>query len=454
VKLPNTWLLSALVISCCSGPLHAQRGADPEQEKELDWFRVELLVFANRDVEAAHSESWSLLPELAYPQRLQRIQQRPYLVSAERKFELVQFDQLLPEPSFDLAWQTTVEQLLLDYQQSQLWRRPSIQMESLFELEVPVAFVHLPSSENEFARQRKRLNVSGGIEVLLHESWLQPMRERDDSIPLQVDSSLLAGDFPELQGSILLYRGRYLHLETNLWLNTDGSYLDTDSSMPTPPLPPVADAAGAMRFFEIAPSPEWLAVPEDPAAIALEEEEAALEEEMTVPGDAAAAPEGEVPVASEGEESTRPEEGLVPWYDLVALQEEPPAAGEESVALGQEPAVPGEESVALGQEPAVPGDAQAEIPGAQPNEAELTEVDADIEPSPAWTDEMLDAWLARPEYSYRHAVLLQQRRRLRSGELHYIDHPLLGLLIKISRYQFEPFVDSDDRLNSTAADRR
>jgi hypothetical protein len=419
VKLPNTWLLSALVISCCSGPLHAQRGADPEQEKELDWFRVELLVFANRDVEAAHSESWSLLPELAYPQRLQRIQQRPYLVSAERKFELVQFDQLLPEPSFDLAWQTTVEQLLLDYQQSQLWRRPSIQMESLFELEVPVAFVHLPSSENEFARQRKRLNVSGGIEVLLHESWLQPMRDRDDSIPLQVDSSLLAGDFPELQGSILLYRARYLHLETNLWLNTDGSYLDTSSSMPLPPLPPVADAAGAMRFFEIAPSPEWLAVPADPAANTPEEEEAASE--------------GEVPVAPEGEESTLPKEGLT-------LPEEPAAAGQESVALGQEPAVPGE--------------APAEIPGAQPNEAELTEVDDDIEPSPAWTEEMLDAWLARPEYSYRHAVLLQQRRRLRSGELHYIDHPLLGLLIKISRYQFEPFVDSSDQLNSTAADRR
>ena len=28
---------------------------------------------------------------------------------------------------------------------------------------------------------------------------------------------------------------------------------------------------------------------------------------------------------------------------------------------------------------------------------------------------------------------------MRSGELHYIDHPLLGMVIKVSRYEFEPF---------------
>lgn len=37
-----------------------------------------------------------------------------------------------------------------------------------------------------------------------------------------------------------------------------------------------------------------------------------------------------------------------------------------------------------------------------------------------------------PEYPFRHAVLLQQTRRIRSGELVYIDHPLLGVLVSIS----------------------
>ena len=37
-----------------------------------------------------------------------------------------------------------------------------------------------------------------------------------------------------------------------------------------------------------------------------------------------------------------------------------------------------------------------------------------------------------PVYPYRHAVLLQQTRRMRSGEVNYIDHPMLGAIIKFT----------------------
>jgi hypothetical protein len=36
------------------------------------------------------------------------------------------------------------------------------------------------------------------------------------------------------------------------------------------------------------------------------------------------------------------------------------------------------------------------------------------------------------DYPYRHAVLLQQSRRMRGSEVTYIDHPLLGVVAKIS----------------------
>lgn len=35
-------------------------------------------------------------------------------------------------------------------------------------------------------------------------------------------------------------------------------------------------------------------------------------------------------------------------------------------------------------------------------------------------------------YPYRHAVLLKQTRLLRSGEANYLDHPMLGVLVKVS----------------------
>lgn len=39
---------------------------------------------------------------------------------------------------------------------------------------------------------------------------------------------------------------------------------------------------------------------------------------------------------------------------------------------------------------------------------------------------------AQPEYPYRHAVLLKQTRRMRSNEVHYIDHPILGVVVKFT----------------------
>jgi hypothetical protein len=35
-------------------------------------------------------------------------------------------------------------------------------------------------------------------------------------------------------------------------------------------------------------------------------------------------------------------------------------------------------------------------------------------------------------YPFRHAVLLQQTRRMRSGEVNYLDHPMLGVVAKIT----------------------
>lgn len=43
-------------------------------------------------------------------------------------------------------------------------------------------------------------------------------------------------------------------------------------------------------------------------------------------------------------------------------------------------------------------------------------------------------WLARDDSSgQRYYVDMRQSRRMRSGELHYIDHPLFGMVIKITR---------------------
>ena len=42
-----------------------------------------------------------------------------------------------------------------------------------------------------------------------------------------------------------------------------------------------------------------------------------------------------------------------------------------------------------------------------------------------------------PTYPWRHAVLMQQKRRMRSREVHYLDHPLLGVVIQLIPVQEE-----------------
>ena len=48
------------------------------------------------------------------------------------------------------------------------------------------------------------------------------------------------------------------------------------------------------------------------------------------------------------------------------------------------------------------------------------------------------------DYVYSGPVLMNQQRRMRSREQHYIDHPLFGLIIKITPYNFESFINEEE----------
>jgi hypothetical protein len=44
-------------------------------------------------------------------------------------------------------------------------------------------------------------------------------------------------------------------------------------------------------------------------------------------------------------------------------------------------------------------------------------------------------------YPYQHAIALQQTRRMRSGEVHYIDHPAMALIVSITRIEGETLTE-------------
>lgn len=302
------------------------------------WFRVELLIFSQGAATAENSEAWDPAPTLAYPTKARFLFDPEKAASNLAQHEAIS-DPLAPTSATsdidELGYQTitlsrvdeTTEDTNAKLEATGNTAPVAAPLESEVEVSpaatTPSPFTVLPNSELEFQGKAAHMARTGRYKTLFHESWLQPVASQGNAIPIVIDHSGDDESWPALQGSVTFYLSRYLHLETNLWLNTTGSYLPPQWSMPLAPL-------GPKSLIVIAP-PE-------------EEQEPAF-------GD---------------------------HHLPIDTQELPSATGE---------ALTGE---------------QAEWESQQP----------------------LSPW--------RHAVVLSQERRMRSTEVHYIDHPLLGVVVKIS----------------------
>lgn len=352
----------ALLLSLAATASVAQQETDEDKD---NWYRVELLVFANRDSATARAEHWPLLPVLSYPERWLVLKHGELNEPADKPLAFESLEDQASGP-LDLYWDRSIKALWTEYYEKQLRR-----FDPGLTLELPRQRALLPASTRELNFQRKRIDEAANLDVLFHQSWIQRIEDEERSLPLILDGPAQFGDYPELQGSVLLYSGRYLHIVTNLWLNTAGRYLDANPatagwSMPPPPLP-VAREDHWMTPFRVDVSPWWL----DPAGGLLPE------------------PSAEAPASG----------------DPAAVSA---AAGTDATLQQQ------------GTSSAPPRPARSMAPG--------------------------------PDYEFRHAILVKQRRRMRSGELHYIDHPMLGMVVKVSRYEFEPFFPelTDQAGDSTA----
>ena len=306
----------------CLGLLISQSGYTQNPR----WFQVELLVFSHEG--ASDGEQFEPTPLLSYPgagrfliepQRVKANLQAAYPYSVIDEFGR-QFLTELPPSGGASGTPLT----------------PPANAKPL----LPTPFIALPAAQREFNGKAAYMQRSGRYQTLFHQSWAQPVLAEGSALPLILDRSGDTGQWSRLQGSVTLYLSRYLHLKTNLWLNTRGDYLPGEWRMPAPPL--------------------------GPPSLIVE-------------------------------------------------------------------TLPVETSKGFGEQWVASNDADGE--------------------SELGAEELLG-----PVYPYRHAVLLQQKRRMRSTEVHYIDHPKLGVVIKITPLTKEDLeimasaeVASGFVLNTTAA---
>jgi hypothetical protein len=347
----------ALIAAFASAPLLA------EQDR---WFRVELLVFANETTEqpqgASIAEQWDATPTLAYPLASR------FLVDSKRVAENAA--EFSGESLVDKYGRQIIKPLTgggltvtrvpndatkLDAVQSApvpvpptpvyqgippsgippsgvppagvqpTGSAPANNVPAIAKsMVLPRPFVLLPGDYQEFRGKAALMQRGGRYSVLFHETWVQPVGSEKRSLPIVLDRSGDTQQWSRLQGTINLFVSRYLHVQTNLWLNTSGAYIAGTWQMPAPPL--------------------------GPPSLIIEEQE---------------------------------------LVDIAAAIDELPA----SAMSGAEEATDVLEMTGSGEE--------------------IVEVET-------------------PVYPYRHAVLLEQTRRMRSNETHYIDHPLMGVIIKFT----------------------
>ena len=368
--------LPALALAAVLAALPALASDDAEAPP---WYRVELLVFRYTDPAALETEAWPVYPETGYPARYRFLVDRAL---ADRRLAAhpgarSQLDDLgrqrlrlappatAPDPNGlppvvpDLLTLLPLEPDRPDGHvgaaQPQDPNDPGTAPDPNDPPPLPPAFTALDAR----ALPAGRLAREGGYEVLWHEAWLQPLSAEDDAVPLLLDRS---GDpdhepWPRLQGSVKLYLSRYLHLETDLWLNTEGSYLPDGWQAEAPPLAPASLA------LDPAPLPR-----RDPA-------QALLAGEPRRP-------------------DARLADGSLAW-------DGPPRPRSQPVPDPRET-----------PDPALPED---------PNDA-------------GWP--------------WRHSIVLKAERRMRSGETHYLDHPLFGVVVRLEPLEQEEL----DTLGETLAD--
>jgi hypothetical protein len=377
--------LAALALAAALAALSAMARGDTEA---APWYRVELLVFRYTDPAALEAETWPVYPQTAYPERYrflvdraladrrlaahpeaesriddlgrQRLQLAPPAVAADPNdpppvvpdlLTLLPLEPERPDGHVGAAQpQDPNPSAAVPEPGAPDPNAPGTAPDPNAPPPLPPAFTVLDAR----ALPADRLARDGGYEVLWHEAWLQPLHGEADAVPLLLDRS---GDpdrdpWPRLQGSVRLYLSRYLHLETALWLNTEGSYLPEGWQADAPPLAPPS------LVIEPAPLPQ-----RDPA-------QALLAGEPRRP-------------------DARLADGTLAW-------DGPPHVPAVPIASG----APAEQR--LPQDPNVPQDPNA------PADQNVT-----------------DSW------PWRHSIVLAAERRMRSGETHYLDHPLFGVVVRL-----------------------
>lgn len=113
----------------------------------------------------------------------------------------------------------------------------------------------LPVAERQLNNDAYALRVTDGYQVLWHQAWRQPMLSETFAPWIQIRGGSETQGRYQLEGALRIYLERFLHLDTNLWLSEFGENSqapmpeDDQTLQPAFSLPTYKMAQPACAFF-------------------------------------------------------------------------------------------------------------------------------------------------------------------------------------------------------------
>lgn len=282
-----------------------------------NWYQVEVIIFERKQELSPEAESWPTNLSLSYPPRIQLLGSGNQEENSELAGDTYA---LAPEDSANSLPDSPEEQ----FRQS---------------LEQP--FIPLDSQLRTMNNEANRLQRRSAMRVLFHETWRQPMVDKNNAAAIVMSAGDTFGENSELEGSITLHISRYLHIDTNLWLTKFEANFGQENE-------------------------HWPILPRRPILLSYQEQE----------GDT-----NELALADIQENTDDSLDEQNNW----------------NIAFNK--------NTALASNDSISGDLLGDYSS-----------------------------IAQQPYVVKQLVTMRQKRRMRSGELHYLDHPRLGLLIRIDKY--------------------
>jgi hypothetical protein len=235
------------------------------------WYQIEIIVFANNLVDSNQQEQWDDAVTVNYPENL------VHLTDPVSEFsDLALTDAVSTELAAD---NISLEPLPIDQSDVAGTNPDELPLEPTIN-----PYQKLPTEQQLLNQVAKKLTRRGEYRILFHQAWLQPLTDRQRAPAIVVTGGEAFDKHYELEGTVSVAVERYLHIDTNLWLN---SFISNAGLEPSPwavlPAVPVDESLTQQDEFSIntqlTPSPlgEFSALPFSLF------EESAYQVERTVP---------------------------------------------------------------------------------------------------------------------------------------------------------------------------